>query len=220
MEVILIGDERVKKVPVRESGEAIVNLLESHASLAFDLERKNVQKESSTLFHSRKTVGDMLVKAQGHLPSGLKLMIKECYRPMSVQKKFWDGYAAYLRTQNPSWSEERISIENSKLNAPLDVAPHTTGGAVDLTLSDSNGQWLDMGTEFNASPHKTEGATFTDATNISLEAKANRKILVNALSSAGFVNYPTEWWHWSYGDKYWALLTGQAFAIYDSLEID
>ncbi|ABX41733.1 hypothetical protein Cphy_1358 [Lachnoclostridium phytofermentans ISDg] len=22
----------------------------------------------------------------------------------------------------------------------------------------------------------------------------------------GFVNYPTEWWHWSYGGCYWAFL--------------
>ena len=28
------------------------------------------------------------------------------------------------------------------------------------------------------------------------------------LSAAGLVNYPTEWWHWSYGDRYWALATG------------
>jgi hypothetical protein len=30
----------------------------------------------------------------------------------------------------------------------------------------------------------------------------------------GFVNYPTEWWHWSYGDRYWALATGAPAACY------
>jgi D-alanyl-D-alanine dipeptidase len=30
------------------------------------------------------------------------------------------------------------------------------------------------------------------------------------------VNYPTEWWHWSYGDRYWALMTGAPAARYDS----
>jgi D-alanyl-D-alanine dipeptidase len=34
------------------------------------------------------------------------------------------------------------------------------------------------------------------------------------LSAQGLVNYPTEWWHWSYGDRYWALLTGAAHATY------
>jgi hypothetical protein len=24
------------------------------------------------------------------------------------------------------------------------------------------------------------------------------------MQAHGFVNYPTEWWHFSYGDRYWA----------------
>ena len=36
------------------------------------------------------------------------------------------------------------------------------------------------------------------------------------LTAAGLVNYPTEWWHWSFGDRYWALLTGAAAACYDA----
>jgi D-alanyl-D-alanine dipeptidase len=34
------------------------------------------------------------------------------------------------------------------------------------------------------------------------------------MSTAGFLNYPTEWWHFSYGDRYWALDTGEQTAIY------
>jgi D-alanyl-D-alanine dipeptidase len=29
------------------------------------------------------------------------------------------------------------------------------------------------------------------------------------LEIAGFVNYPSEWWHWSYGDKYWGFAKGK-----------
>jgi D-alanyl-D-alanine dipeptidase len=39
-------------------------------------------------------------------------------------------------------------------------------------------------------------------------------VLATALGGAGLVNYPTEWWHWSYGDRYWALLAGSAQAVY------
>ena len=28
------------------------------------------------------------------------------------------------------------------------------------------------------------------------------------------MNYVTEWWHWSYGDRYWALMTGADAALY------
>jgi len=38
----------------------------------------------------------------------------------------------------------------------------------------------------------------------------------DALIQQGFVNYPTEYWHWSYGDKYWAFIKQQPYAIYDS----
>ncbi len=30
----------------------------------------------------------------------------------------------------------------------------------------------------------------------------------------GWSNYPTEWWHWSYGDRYWALTLGRSHAIF------
>jgi zinc D-Ala-D-Ala dipeptidase len=39
-------------------------------------------------------------------------------------------------------------------------------------------------------------------------------MLAEALRAAGLVNYPTEWWHWSYGDRYWALATGARHAVY------
>ena len=41
-----------------------------------------------------------------------------------------------------------------------------------------------------------------------------KKMKAAALRGAGLVNYPTEWWHWSYGDRYWALLTGAGHALY------
>jgi len=34
------------------------------------------------------------------------------------------------------------------------------------------------------------------------------------MAAAGFVNYPSEWWHWSYGDRYWAFTTGPSHARY------
>jgi D-alanyl-D-alanine dipeptidase len=45
-------------------------------------------------------------------------------------------------------------------------------------------------------------------------ARANRELLARALRGAGLVNYPTEWWHWSYGDRYWALVTGAPAALF------
>ncbi len=59
----------------------------------------------------------------------------------------------------------------------------------------------------NADPEESAGACYTHAPDISEEARANRQLLGTVLTAAGLVNYPTEWWHWSFGDRYWALLT-------------
>ena len=34
------------------------------------------------------------------------------------------------------------------------------------------------------------------------------------MTATGFVNYPSEWWHWSYGDRYWAFIAGPSHARY------
>jgi zinc D-Ala-D-Ala dipeptidase len=217
--IILIGDPRVKQVPVEENHEPLVDFLTEFPELSFDLDRHHVQKLSKSISYGRREVGNKLLAAQTHLPVGIKLLVKECYRPMWVQKESWDDYYAQVRGKFPEWSEDEVYNECSKLNAPLDVAPHTTGGAVDLTLIDQNGVWLEMGTEFNASPLESKQATYTDSKDISALSNANRKMLVTVMTKVGFVNYPTEWWHWSYGDKYWALKNKQPFAIYQSVEL-
>lgn len=57
----------------------------------------------------------------------------------------------------------------------------------------------------------------TESEKISLEAKENRSIMSNVLLMAVFVNYKNEYWHWLYGDRYWAYYTAQPYAIYGSL---
>ena len=53
---------------------------------------------------------------------------------------------------------------------------------------------------------------------ISKEARLNRRILITAMSAAGFTNYLGEWWHWSYGDSAWAVRIGRHTAIYGKVE--
>lgn len=98
--------------------------------------------------------------------------------------------------------------------SPPDIAPHSAGAAVDLTLADADGHELDLGTRMNAGPEESAGVCYTHAPNIGEEARAHRKLLGSVLTAAGLVNYPTEWGHWSFGDRYWALLTGKPVALY------
>ncbi|GAB2882730.1 hypothetical protein GCM10027026_37160 [Myroides odoratimimus subsp. xuanwuensis] len=98
--------------------------------------------------------------------------------------------------------------------SPPGVAPHVSGAAIDLTLVGPAGEEVDMGTPINATPEESQGACYFAAPGLSPEARRHRRLLADALVAAGLVNYPTEWWHWSYGDRYWARLTHRPAAIY------
>lgn len=217
-EIILIGDKRVREVPVKECGELLVDLLTYNPELAFDLTRICVHNNTRNVSYVRETVAQMLMKVQCNLPRNIRLLIKEGHRPVALQEQYWNNYYNKILTRHSEWNEGQVYDECSKFVAPLEVAPHTTGGAVDLTLIDENGNWLDMGTQFNASPLDTNKATYTQAPNINSTAKENRKTLIDAMNTVGFINYPTEWWHWSYGDKYWGLHNNKA-AIYSGIDL-
>jgi D-alanyl-D-alanine dipeptidase len=53
---------------------------------------------------------------------------------------------------------------------------------------------------------------------LSRQAQANRQLLATAMITADFVNYPSEWWHCSYGDRYLAVISDEPHAIYGTVE--
>ncbi|MEV0906781.1 M15 family metallopeptidase [Streptomyces hokutonensis] len=212
-EIILMSDARVAAVPVEECGEPLVDV---SGVLLVD-GRKNKDAGGAEL-HLRRGVLDRLVEAEALLPDDLCLLFVEGYRPPALQRRYFERYGEELRAAHPDWSADRIRTAASRYVSPPEIAPHTAGAAVDLTLADADGRELDLGTPMNTNPEQSDGACYTDADNISAEARANRAVLGTALGAAGLVNYPTEWWHWSYGNRYWALATGAPAALYGPKE--
>ncbi|MEV6237710.1 M15 family metallopeptidase [Lentzea sp. NPDC051838] len=159
-----------------------------------------------------------LVDARNALPSGVDLRVVEGHRSIADQNAIIERYTDELRELHPSADEVELNRLSSRFVAPLAVAPHVAGAAVDLTLVDDWGDELWMGTKIDATPEQSGGACFFSA-EVDEEARRNRTILADALSGAGLVNYPTEWWHWSYGDRYWALMTGADHALYGPVEV-
>ncbi|MFD7493561.1 M15 family metallopeptidase [Streptomyces sp. NPDC059832] len=213
-EIVLMSDSKVAAIPVAECGERLVDVRRG-GSLLVDARQ---QDPADAFAFLRDGVLDRLLKAQAMLPRGLRLLFVEGYRPPSLQRQYFEEYADQLRAGHPEWPDGQIHSAASRYVSPPDIAPHSAGAAVDLTLADSSGRELDLGTPMNADPEESEGACYTHALNISDEARANRKLLGSALTTAGLVNYPTEWWHWSFGDRYWALITGEAAALYGAKE--
>ena len=82
---------------------------------------------------------------------------------------------------------------------------HNTGGAIDLTLS-KNGKEINMGTNFDYFGEKA-WTNYFEINENNEDIKNNRRILYNLMIEEGFVNLPSEWWHYDYGDKVWSYFT-------------
>ncbi|MEU4843958.1 nitrilase-related carbon-nitrogen hydrolase [Streptomyces gilvosporeus] len=209
--ITLMADPEVAAVPVRECGEALVDVREAAPALLVADARGD---ERGAYARLREGVVRRLLAAQEALPDGLRLEFVEGYRPPALQRRYFEEYGEELRTARPDWDAARVHRAASRYVSPPEIAPHSTGGAVDLTLVTADGEYVDMGTPINASPEESDGACYTGAPGLTPAARANRRVLSAVLSAAGLVNYPTEWWHWSYGDRYWALMTGAEAAVY------
>jgi D-alanyl-D-alanine dipeptidase len=196
---LLLSDPRVAVVPVRGIDEPLVML-----DPGFGPGGAAVRRGLATRLESARTA----------LPSGIHLRVVEGYRPAHRQQTIIERYSAEIRAERPGIGEPELHILTSRYVAPLAVAPHVAGAAVDVTLVDSSGRELDLGTPVDATPEQSHGRCYFAADGISREARANRDLLARVLCQEGLVNYPTEWWHYSYGDRYWALATGAGAALY------
>ncbi|NHI05910.1 peptidase M15B and M15C DD-carboxypeptidase VanY/endolysin [Streptomyces sp. KO7888] len=210
MKIVLMSDPRVAAIPVQDCGEELIDI---RVSGLFLVDQRK-QDPDGHFAHLRHGLIERLEHAQRLLPTEFRLLVVEGYRPPALQRAYFEEYATELRRGNPDWSDSRVHEAASRYVSPPEIAPHSAGAAVDLTLAASDGQEVDMGTRMNASPEESDGACYTHANSISGAARAHRDTLCRVMSAAGFVNYPTEWWHFSYGDRYWALHTGQAAAVY------
>jgi D-alanyl-D-alanine dipeptidase len=97
--------------------------------------------------------------------------------------------------------------------SPADPTAHATGGAVDVMLCTETGEQLPMGCPPHAGPAASNGGCHTDA-RVPARDRANRDAMRQALTAAGLVNRPEAWWHWSYGDRFWSVVTGAPSARY------
>jgi zinc D-Ala-D-Ala dipeptidase len=199
---ILLSDERVRAMPVAESGEPLVRL---PAGLA----------PAGALV--RAGLADRLTAADLHLPRGVQLRVVEGYRPVEAQRAIIASYAVQVQAHHPGVDGAELARLTSRFVSPVEVAPHVAGAAVDLTLVDACGEELDLGTPIDATPEDSDGRCYFAAAGIGADARAHRDLLATVLRGQGLVNYPTEWWHWSFGDRYWALLTGARHALYGPL---
>jgi D-alanyl-D-alanine dipeptidase len=166
----------------------------------------------------RKEVYEMLIEAAKLLPKGYKFKVLDAWRPFALQNELYNVYSANIIKDfelEQCTDKQKQAVIRKFISDPIedrDVPPvHTTGGAIDVTLMDQNGIELDMGTAFDAFTDKTSTAFFENEKNELI--RDNRGLLYHVMTSVGFTNLPSEWWHFDYGDRFWGYYN-QKPAIY------
>lgn len=118
----------------------------------------------------------------------LRFLIFDGLRPHSVQKIMYDEY-------------RKMNVAQGKyVSHPQFNSIHNYGCAIDLTLCDSNGIALPMGTEydyFGPEAHTNNEAYLVSIKKITEEELNNRKILRSVMKEAGFTTVQFEWWHFN-----------------------
>ena len=164
----------------------------------------------------RKEVYDKLILAHSFLPEGYRFYIYDAWRPFLLQEELYRDYSEKVIHQ--FHLENAPEVEQLKMIAAFVSVPrkdsdyppvHTTGGAVDLTILDAQGRFLDMGSGFDEISERSNTVYFEEhpeETNAQAICE-NRRLLYNAMMKAGFTNLPSEWWHYDFGDRFWAYYT-------------
>ena len=217
-------------IPIEECGEPLQALppallrMEPHPYMALGAPYGT----SGNPFQLRLGVVQRLLDAQQQLVEHdprLRLSIFDAWRPIAVQAFMVDHSIAELCRERgvevrSGHAFEQVVADVGRFWAapsrdPATPPPHSTGAAVDLTLSSSDGTPLAMGGEIDAIGAVSEPQHYAGREDS--EARCwhqRRQLLADVMEASGFAQHPNEWWHYSFGDQLWAWRKGAAVAVY------
>jgi zinc D-Ala-D-Ala dipeptidase len=156
---------------------------------------------------ARREVLRRLLKAQRRLPHDFTIVVLDGWRSRMFQRELFEHYRA-LATDCTGY----VADPDSAAGTP----PHVTGGAFDITLA-WRAEALGLGTDYDEFSPLAAPQAFEDDDSHPV-VRDLRRMLSNALAAEGFVCDPLEWWHWSFGDAYWATRNSADEAMFGEIE--
>jgi D-alanyl-D-alanine dipeptidase len=120
------------------------------------------------------------------------LIVFDAVRPLHIQKQMWD------ELDMPA--KDKINY----LARPSDISLHNYGAAIDVGIIGDNDVLLNMGTAFDFFGELSEPKRekeFVENGKLSKEALANRLLLRDVMTKAGFTTITSEWWHFNSTNK-------------------
>ena len=218
-----LSSPQVQAIPIADCGEPLLDA--THSGVITCGPPPECPETAPFYRLLRSGVVARLEQAQQYLPAGLRLRVYEGYRYPKIQQMLFDAQWRRMQIAHPTQSAAWCYAQAAQLASPLRtfagepmIPPHSTGGAVDIDIVDAAGQPLDFGmalSDWGEVPPELCATQYAGLTDV---AARNRQLLLEVMTAAGLVNYPREWWHSSYGDRYWAYVTGSAQARYGAGE--
>ena len=213
---ILTYDD-VVKYPASNSREDLVDVRTYDMSIITEYLKEDMLEITGDTIYVRDALAKKLATVNSTLRSeGLFLKIVYGYRHPAVQARYFAKRRNELRLSNPRLDDADLDRLTHNFVAVPDVAGHPSGGAIDLTIVDKNGNPVDMGTEI--ADYKDPELIQTWDNRLSINEKRNRALLHDVMVAQEFAPFYGEWWHFSYGDREWAAFYNKK-ALYSAIEI-
>ena len=170
------------------AGDILVDIRRLDASIDVDIRYATTANFTGVAVYPaarcllRRPVAERLVRVARRLEhEGLRLRVWDCYRPFSVQQRFWALVPDARYVAEPVVRDGR----------PVAGSKHNRGAAVDVTLADAAGTPLEMPSAFDNFSERAH----RDYAGASPTARRNVARLEAAMAAEGFTPLPTEWWH-------------------------
>ena len=172
----------------KESQGDLIKLLDLDKDFIIELKYATADNFTNQVIYSsnecyvNKNTAKLLIEAKNKFKAdGYRVKIWDAYRPISAQRKFWEvmpdpDFVAMPPELNPN--------KKPRTN-------HLNGLCVDITLTDLDGNELEMPSEFDDFSEKASLNCLTS----SEEGRKNATYMKEVMESVGFEGYSMEWWH-------------------------
>ena len=221
-------------IPIKDNGDKLIdipsnlNFLDPHPYSHLGAP----YKDKTSIWKLREEVVNRLVKVNDYLrsKSSFCLLIYDSWRPLEVQEfMFRKAFLLECEKSNIDTSFENIKSHPSILKKVEKFwaypsydsrcpPPHSTGGALDVCLSDKEGNIVEMGSTVDQMDETSNPDFYAKVKNKeAIIWNSRRNLLREIMTKFGFAQHPNEWWHFSYGDQLWAWKNKKENAIYGKI---
>lgn len=219
----ILGEDVLNKIPVLECYEPLVDVT-TIPNLIIHMSKARREFAGADILYARKKIFEMMALTADSLSSQYRLFVFDAYRPIEYQRMRYEQVFKSIKSKNPNQDDEYIrrlafEVVFPPNEDPQQPPPHATGGAVDVALATLDGQLLDFGSTYGVYNEDENRRHLTNSTLVNVAQRKNREVLIAAMISAGFCNYPGEWWHFMYGDREYAAYEGLPHAMYGRADL-